>query len=81
MAKDEPVVRKELTLLDFVLAIAVIVAFILSVPILIGFSNPISLLIVGFALWEAFKLNRKVNLVITGPHNIGHNPDPDLAHV
>ena len=81
VAKDEPVVRKELTLLDFVLAIAVIVAFILSVPILIGFSNPISLLIVGFALWEAFKLNRKVNLVITGPHNIGHNPDPDVAHV
>ena len=81
MAKDEPVDKKEITFLDFVLAIVLIVAFVLAVPILVGFSNPISLLIVGFALWEAFKLNRKVNLVITGPHNIGHNPDPDLAHV
>ena len=79
-AKVEPVQARELTPFDFILAIALISAFVLAVPILVGFSNPISLLIVGFALWEAFKLNRKVNLVITGPHNIGHNPDPDLAH-
>ena len=59
----------------------IILAIMLALPILAGFSQPIGLLIVAFALWEAFKLNRKVNLVITGPHNIGHNPDPDLAHV
>ena len=81
VAKNEPVQEREITLLDFVFALALIFAFVLAVPILVGFSNPISLVIVAIALWEAFKLNRKVDLVITGPHNIGHNPDPDVAHV
>ena len=81
LIKVEPLQAKELTPLDFILAIALIFAFVLAVPILVGYSNPISLLIVGFALWEAFKLNRKVNLVVTGPHNIGHNPDSDRSHV
>ena len=76
----EPVNRKEITPFDFVFAIAFILAFMLALPILAGFSQPIGLLIVGFALWEAFKLNRKVNLVITGPHHIGRNPDPVPVH-
>ena len=79
--KDEPVQQKEITPLEVAMAVGIILAIMLALPILAGFSQPIGLLIVAFALWEAFKLNRKVNLVITGPHNIGHNPDPDLAHV
>ncbi|MDB5346157.1 MAG: hypothetical protein JWP89_4534 [Schlesneria sp.] len=73
--EDEPVPQKELTSLDVVFAILLIAAFLLALPVISWFSQPIGMLIVGFALWEAFKLTRKVELVITGPHNIGHTPD------
>ncbi|HEY4260033.1 MAG TPA: hypothetical protein VGM98_07730, partial [Schlesneria sp.] len=67
--------QKELTSLDLVFAILLVAAFMLALPVISWFSQPIGMLIVGFALWEAFKLTRKVELVITGPHNIGHTPD------
>ena len=40
---------------------------LLAAPVLIGFEAPITLLIAGFALWEAWRLNRRVDLTITGP--------------
>ncbi|MFO1023388.1 MAG: hypothetical protein U0903_22255 [Planctomycetales bacterium] len=78
--KDDPEHLEKLTPVGFVVGIALIFAFLLALPILAGISQPIGLLIVGFALWEAFKLNRKVNLVITGPHNVGRTPDQAPAH-
>jgi hypothetical protein len=38
-----------------------------SIPIQIAFSSPISGLIFGFALWEAWKINRGVQLEFSGP--------------
>ena len=72
--KGEPAEPMKLTAWDVILGVGVIGAMMLSLPIVAGFSQPISLLIVGFALWEAFKLNRKVELVITGPHQVGRAP-------
>jgi hypothetical protein len=40
-------------------------------PILAGFESPILLLIVGFGLWEAWKINRRAPLQIVGPLTIG----------
>ncbi len=37
-------------------------------PVIIGFSSPLHLLIAGFALYEAWKLNRGVALRVTGPY-------------
>lgn len=48
--------------------------FALTLPIRFGFQNPIGLLIVAFALYEAWKINRRVPLVITGPHPLGDRP-------
>jgi hypothetical protein len=73
--EDEAIPQKEVTTLDLVFAIIMVAAFLLALPVISWFSQPIGMLIVGFALWEAFKLTRKVELVITGPHNIGHTPD------
>lgn len=64
-----------------IIGIVLLCAFMLAIPIISGFSQPIGLLIVAFALWEAFKLNRKVDVVITGPHNVGRPPDQAPAHV
>lgn len=46
-----------------------------SLPILAGMSSPIGLIIVGFALWEAWKLNRRVPLEFNGPFMIGGEYD------
>ena len=71
---EEAAPRSKISAVEFVFALAMVAGFLLALPILVGFTQPIGLLIVGFALWEAFKLTRKVELVITGPHNVGQTP-------
>lgn len=44
------------------------------VPIAAGFSNLIGLLIIGIAVFEAWKLNRRVRLAIAGPFRVGTRP-------
>ena len=44
------------------------------VPIAAGFSNLIGLLIIGIAVFEAWKLNRRVRLAIAGPFRVGTGP-------
>jgi hypothetical protein len=46
----------------------------LASPFLAGVENIMGLLIIGFALYEAWKLNRRVRLRIAGPFQIGHGP-------
>jgi hypothetical protein len=40
------------------------------IPIFAGFSNIIGLIIIGIAVFEAWKLNRRVALTITGPFRV-----------
>jgi len=40
------------------------------IPIFAGFSNLIGLLIIGIAVFEAWKLNRRVTFTITGPYRV-----------
>jgi predicted cobalt transporter CbtA len=39
-----------------------------AAPFLAGVQNIIGLVIIGIAMYQAWKLNRRVPLVITGPH-------------
>ena len=41
-----------------------------ATPVLVAIQSPISGLIFGFALWEAWKLNRKVQLAFNGPFRL-----------
>ena len=45
-------------------------------PILAGFQNIIGLLIIGFALWEAWKINKRLKIAFTGPFAVGAAPPP-----
>ncbi len=54
----------------FILALAVLFAFILAAPLLSATSAPLGLAIVGFGLWEAWKLSRRVPIVIEGPYRV-----------
>jgi hypothetical protein len=63
-----------------VVAVAVLVAVVfalsLAAPFFGGAQNLIGLLIIGFALWEAWKLNAHRKLPITGPYQLGSTPSP-----
>jgi hypothetical protein len=55
-----------------VIAFAVIVAIACAAPFLAGFENIIGIVIIGIGLYEAWKLNRRTTVTITGPHAISH---------
>jgi hypothetical protein len=65
--------KKVLLVITFVL---ILFGFAFIAPVLTGFSNIIGLLIIGFALWEAWKINRKRVLAFTGPHLLGPTTAP-----
>jgi hypothetical protein len=52
----------------FLLGIGALLLLAAAIPILAGFSNIIGLVIIGFAVYEAWKLNRR--LTITGPFRL-----------
>ncbi|MEK7952164.1 hypothetical protein [Luteolibacter soli] len=58
-----------------VLAIIALVGLTLALPILAAFGGGvISLLIVGFGVWEAWRLNKRIKIDITGPHELASQP-------
>lgn len=70
---DEPHERPSLLKLVGLVLLLVVLIFALSLaaPFLMGVQNIIGLLIIGFALWEAWKFNRRIPLPITGPYQVG----------
>lgn len=54
------------------LAIGIVVAFgfLFALPFLMGIQNIIGILIIGFALYQAWKLNRRMELRVSGPHQV-----------
>jgi hypothetical protein len=50
---------------------AILLALLYAFPIVAGFHQPIGLLIIGFALWEAWKLNRRTRVDFHGPFLVG----------
>ncbi len=61
------------------LALALLVGLLLVAPFLGGFQNIMGLIIIGIALYEAFKLNRRVALEIGGPFKVGSLPGSAAA--
>jgi len=54
--------------LALLFGVIVLLGLAYAAPVIIGFSSPLHLLIAGFALYEAWKLNRGVALRVTGPY-------------
>jgi hypothetical protein len=57
-------------LLTFILGVAALVTLAYAAPIMIGIASPLHLLIAGFALYEAWKLNRGAAFTVTGPYTV-----------
>jgi hypothetical protein len=56
------------------LGVAALLALAAAAPFLAGFENAIGILIIGFALYQAWKMNRRVPLAIQGPFAVGRGP-------
>ncbi len=39
-------------------------------PFLLGFKNAIGILIIGFALWQAFRMNARSKIELQGPFRL-----------
>jgi hypothetical protein len=63
----------------FLLAIALLLAFACAAPFLAGAQNVIGLVIIGIGVYEAWKLNKHVPIVISGPHAIAPSPAAPAA--
>jgi hypothetical protein len=53
---------------SIVLALGVLLLIVCAAPFLAGLQNIVGLIIIGIGVYEAWKLNKRVPLVITGPH-------------
>ena len=63
-----------------VVALALFFLFVMASPFLAGFENIIGILIIGVALYEAWKINRHQELVIEGPLKVTNEPmSPSLS--
>ena len=56
--------------LQFIIGMAVIIALLYAIPFLGGASNVMGLFIIGIALYEAWKLNKRPPLNIAGPFQL-----------
>ncbi len=56
--------------LGFVVGAVVLIAVLYATPFLAGVQNLLSILIIGIALYEAWKLNRRAELKVSGPHRV-----------
>jgi len=91
-AKGDPVsIEKETTetkkppspadppsLAGFFTALVILTGFIFVYPVYEAFHAPIAGLIYAFALWEAWKINKKVHLTFNGPFRVSAAPEAAL---
>ena len=54
----------------FLFAVMVLAGIVCALPFLAGFENIMGIVIIGIGLYEAWKINRRVPLTISGPHAI-----------
>ena len=68
---EKAVVAEPISAGAFALGIVFLLGLLYATPFLAGLQNAIGILIIGFALYEAWKLNKKAELRITGPYQVG----------
>ena len=67
----ETAVGGEAILVPVVVSVLFVLAIAFVAPFLGGFENIMGIVIIGIALYEAWKINRGTPLEITGPHRVG----------
>ena len=68
-AEDAPPTGRDMALFFLIFG-----GIVLASPFLAGFGNIIGWLIIGFALFEAWRINRRVDVTVTGPDEVAPAP-------
>lgn len=68
VAKTAPV-----SFFSLVFGSMIVAGFVLAAPFIAGFENIMGLIIIGIGLYEAWRVNRRVPVVFTGPYNVGED--------
>jgi len=63
--------EEKVDLSQFAIALVMFAGIIIAAPFLAGFQNIIGLLIISFGLFEAWKITRKTEDVVSGPFRLG----------
>ena len=63
--------KEPVSAIGMIVGVGLLAALALSMPILSAFDAPIWLLIIGFAVFEAWKRNRRMSLDFEGPFRLG----------
>lgn len=67
---EPPAAAAEPTVGNMLFAAAVLVLFACAAPFLAGIENIVGIFIIAIGLYEAWKLNRRAEMVVTGPHRL-----------
>jgi hypothetical protein len=70
-ANAEAAAPEPVTFVGFLGALAVLVGFALSLPVLVGMESPMALVLVAIALYEAWKVNKAPPFAVSGPFAVG----------
>jgi hypothetical protein len=68
--------RSKIGPVGFLVGIVVLLGVLYLTPFLAGLQNLLGVLIIGFALYEAWKLNRRAELKVSGPHRVSMTGEP-----
>jgi hypothetical protein len=68
-------ITRDRTVGEHVFRVIVAFALVAALPIIAGFDSILFLVVTGLALFEAWRQNRRFDLVITGPYGIGQSRD------
>ena len=63
-----------LSLLGKAAVVGFVFAFALIAPVLAGTDNLIGIIIIGIGLYQAWKINKRRALVVSGPYRLGERP-------
>jgi hypothetical protein len=70
VARAKPAPPEKLGVGGFLVGVVVLLAFSVALPILVGMGSPISVLILCFGLAQAWRMNKRVDLNVSGPYRL-----------
>jgi hypothetical protein len=66
-----PFIVKAMTADEAKMSVVALLAVAAAAPFFAGFENVLGILIIGFALYQAWQMNRRVPMIINGPYAVG----------
>jgi hypothetical protein len=75
-AAAKPATAKKLGVGGVLLGVAALLAFSVVLPVLVGLGSPISILILVFGLLQAWRMNKRVELSVSGPYRLASTAAP-----